>query len=68
MMELADKANLAWVKLMTALYSLRDDERGEGGGNSLVVVLLSVAGVIAAGIVIAAVLKVINDNTPSLNP
>ena len=65
-MEMIDKANLAWIKLMTMIYSLRDDERGEGGGNSLVAVLLTVAGVVAAGVVIAAIIAVINNNTPQL--
>jgi hypothetical protein len=67
-MELIDKMNLAWIKLTAALYSLRSDERGEGGGSSLIAILLTVAGVAAAGLVIAAIVAVIRDSTPSLKP
>ena len=67
-MDLIDKANLAWIKLTAALYSLRSDERGEGGGSSLIAILLTVAGVAAAGIVIAAVVAVIKNSTPNLTP
>lgn len=67
-MEMIDKANLAWIKLMTAFASLRDDERGEGGGSSLVAVMLTIAGVLAVGVVGAAIIAVINNSTPQLNP
>ena len=54
-MELIDKMNLAWIKLTAALYSLRSDERGEGGGSSLIAILLTVT--MAAFLIFPALLR-----------
>ena len=44
----------------------KDGERGDGGGNALTNVLLAVGGVIAAGLVVAAIAVVVNNSIPKL--
>lgn len=54
--------------LSTHVDRLRRDERGEGGGNSLVTLLLIVAGVAAAIGLGALVIAAFNSRSTGLNP
>lgn len=70
-----DKAQRAFIATIATLQALAvtagarmKDERGDGGGSALMVVLLSVAGVAAVGLVVGAVVLVINNSTPKLTP
>lgn len=46
----------------------REDDRGDGGGHGLTVVLLTVAGVVVVGVVAAAIIAAVHNKTGGLDP
>lgn len=56
------------LTLRRRIQSLRVEPERGSGGVSLEHVLIAIGGVIAAGIVVAAIVAVINSKTADLNP
>ncbi len=58
----------AWNAFQDKMIELAEQERGDGGGNGLTAILLTVGGVLAAGVVVAAIATAVSSNTGNLTP
>jgi hypothetical protein len=56
------------LTLRTRVRRLVDAPENGAGGHSLEVVLLAIGGVVAAGVVVAAIAAVVKSHTGDLNP